>query len=862
MSTEPPALIDGSAVAIAHRLEQFGASPAVVTAHGEIISYRELAARADAYAAELGSSSLVLVEAANEIEPLCAYLGALRARKPVILAAAGADHTRIISTFRPDAHFARRDEAWSLEQTTRDAPRPHPSLSVLLSTSGTTGATKLVRLSAGAVQANAESIAEYLAIGAVDRAATSLPFHYSYGLSVVNSHLLKGASLLLTDRSVVDPEFWHAFEHQHANSLAGVPYTYELLERMDFRDRTPESLRTLTQAGGRLPPALVTTYASWARERGVRFFVMYGQTEATARMAYLPPDLAASHPESIGIAIPGGSFRLIDADGKTIDRPDTVGELVYSGPNVMMGYGQSAEDLARGPELTELHTGDLASRDQDGLYRIAGRKSRFAKIYGLRISLDEVEAELEQAGGSGVAVSDDEAVYIALTGQADPGAVSHRLAERYKLPDVVFQAHLYDDLPTLPSGKIDYQTLLRQGQERATRGDAAAHLSNPIEAAFAHAFPRGVVRPTDTFVSLAGDSLNYVTLSLEVERALGFLPEGWEQLTVAQLCGLSTQDQTKRWWRLRDIETEVLIRALAVLGVVVNHASDVVIGGGAEVLLVLAGYNLARYQKPRLEAGRGFEFAWSFFKRIIAPYYVLMIFYLGVKQALDVPSLLLISNFWGRYDSLIEPYWFLEAMIQCLVLIALATLVPGVRRWVARDPWDFGLGFMAVAIVLRVAAFMVFDHGELGNRTPDAVLYLMALGWCMQEATTRNRRLIVTAITAILATLGVVKTVVWSGYPHPADYSHAIWLVACGVGLLWAPRTPIPSLAHGALGNIAAASFYIYLTHVAPVWFLYWYLGVKNLTANMVAAVLVGLTAWWCIGRVRELGAPIRLSGR
>jgi acyl-CoA synthetase (AMP-forming)/AMP-acid ligase II len=810
----------GPASAFAHNLERFGAAPAIVTDRGETITYAQLAARADGYGARLKDAALVLVEAANEIEPLCAYLGALRAGRPVILAAAGGDHERLIATFRPDARFSRRDGAWTLSVTSREGPAPHPDLAVLLSTSGTTGATKLVRLSGTAVQANAASICEYLGIAASDRAITSLPFHYSYGLSVVNSHLLAGACLVLTDRSVVDPEFWSAFDHHHATSLAGVPYTYELLERIGFRDKTLPTLRTLTQAGGRLAPDLVTTYARWAKDRGVRFFVMYGQTEATARMAYLPPDRTLAQPQSIGVAIPGGSFQLIDAEGAVIEAPDTVGELVYTGPNVMMGYAQAAEDLALGQDLTELRTGDLAARDANGLYRIAGRMSRFAKVYGLRVSLDEVEALAGRVGGArGVAVSDDEAVYVAFTEPVDGPAVIRALASEYKLPDVVFHAHQRDDLPTLASGKVDYQGLLRDARAARQNEDIGDSSDNAIEAAFVRLFPRAVVHPQDSFVSLGGDSLNYVALSLELERALGYLPEGWEQLSVAELCGLAVRTEPTRWWTPRALETEILLRALAVLAVVVNHVSDLVVGGGAEVLLMLAGYNLARYQKPRLETGRAFEFTWSFARRIVAPYYIVLLGFLAVKRWPDIPSLLLVSNFVGRFHSMIEPYWFLEAMLQCLLIISVLCLLPGVRRAISTDPWRLGIGFLTAAVVLKSAAFAVFHHTHLMNRTPDQVLYLMALGWCAYEARSLPRRIMLSGMIAALALMGFLGLPgLWLRYPDPTSISHALWLLACAVGLLWMRRIPVPSLLHVGIGGVAAASFYIYLTHVVPVY--------------------------------------------
>ena len=852
------------AMTFAHRLEAFGNATAIVTDDGRTVSYADLARRADDFSVRLGSTRrLVVIEATNQLEPLIAYLGALRGGHPVLLAAAGGDHQNLLDTFHPDARFALRDNEWSLCAEVPSGRDLHPELALLLSTSGTTGATKLVRLSAAAVDANAASIVEYLGITAADRAITSLPFHYSYGLSVVNSHLSVGATLLLTDKSVVDPNFWAFFKVQEGTSVAGVPYTYELLERSGFLDTAPSSLRTLTQAGGRLAPDTVKRFAQWSQARNVRFFVMYGQTEATARMAYLSPEEALARAGAIGRAIPRGEFRLIDPEGRTIEASDTVGELVYRGPNVMMGYATARQDLSRGAELRELHTGDLAQRDGDGVYRIVGRKSRFAKIYGLRISLDDVEARLGDLKHRSVAVSDDAAIYVALLSDADSAQVGQQLAAQYKLPPNVFQVEAYKELPTLASGKIDYQSILRQAQARlaATAHLPAADGRHPIEAAFAHAFPRVRVGDNDTFVGLGGDSLNYVNLSLAIEGALGFLPADWEQLTIGALCAMRARKTPIGWWSLRTIETEVILRALAILAVVVNHASDIVVGGGAEVLMILAGYNLSRYQKARLGAGEGFTVAWSFAQRIVAPYYLILIAYLIAKQTFDLPSLLLVSNFFGRFGSLIEPFWFIEAMFQCFLVVAALSLLAPVRRMIAADPWRFGLVCLGAAITVKCLVFNVFDHGRLANRTPDATLYLIALGWCVNEATTKARRWTMAGVMAALVVVQIVGIPrLFEAYPPPVNYAHAAWLVACAAGLLWIRRLVLPNLVHGLVGSIAAASFYIYLTHVVVLWLIYWRLGFQDLSTNLGASVLLGLLAWWAAGRLAELSGPRRAS--
>ena len=236
---------------------------------------------------------------------------------------------------------------------------------------------------------------------------------YCYGLSVIHSHLLRGAGLILTDHSVVDDEFWELFRRHRGTAFAGVPYTFELLERVGAQALDLPHLRYITQAGGRMPPERVRRFADLGRQQGWDLFVMYGATEATARMAYLPPQLASSHPAAIGRPIPGGAFTIEPRDAWD---DEDVGELVYRGPNVMMGYAHRPADLALGKTVEALHTGDIARRGPDGLYEVIGRSSRFVKMYGLRIDLQRVEATLRDHGVTAFCTDVDDRLAVAAAG--------------------------------------------------------------------------------------------------------------------------------------------------------------------------------------------------------------------------------------------------------------------------------------------------------------------------------------------------------------------------------------------------------------------------------------------------------------
>ncbi len=333
------------------------------------------------------------------------------------------------------------------------------NLALLLTTSGSTGSPKLVRLSYENVLANAESIAEYLNINAEERPVTSLPMFYSYGLSVVHSHLLRGATLLLTDEPVVQRKFWNFVKEMRATSMAGVPYTYEILKRLRIFDMDLPDLKVFTQAGGKLNAEVVREYIDYAERNGKRFIVMYGQTEATARMSYLPFERAAEKYRSIGHPIPGGRFRLVDEEGRNIEGSGIDGELVYEGPNVSLGYAETPEDLSKGDENNGvLYTGDIARRDDEGFYYITGRKKRFVKIFGNRVNLDAVEQMVKEITLSTACIGVDDKITVFITDADKRQEVADMLRERTGWQHV-FDVLVIEEIPKNTSGKIQYTAL-------------------------------------------------------------------------------------------------------------------------------------------------------------------------------------------------------------------------------------------------------------------------------------------------------------------------------------------------------------------------------------------------------------------
>ncbi len=459
---------------------RFGQSTALIDDQGQEVTYAQLDAWVNQFKTKVEARQMAICLCQNTVGSPMGYMGFLRSRVVPLLLDRKIEEElldNLLSVYKPaylyyPADMAGRFEdfetvseeygyilgrAKNLVPITLD-----PELGLLLTTSGSTGSPKLVRQSYKNIQSNTESIIQYLEIDQSERAITTLPMNYTYGLSIVQTHLAAGAVLLMTSQSMGMKPFWDFFKNQQATSFGGVPFTYELLKRVRFFRMKLPSLRYMTQAGGKLSPELHKEFAEWAEAQGKKFIVMYGQTEATARMGYLPARYSIEKYGSMGFAIPGGRFEVIDANGELITEPEKAGELVYYGDNVTMGYAQQREDLALGDERGGcLHTGDVAKFDKDGFYYIVGRLKRFLKIFGNRVNLDEadrlVKTRFENVDCASTGKDDKMITYITEEGMIDE--VRRFLAATTHLSETAFEVRYIPEIPKSEAGKVLYKDL-------------------------------------------------------------------------------------------------------------------------------------------------------------------------------------------------------------------------------------------------------------------------------------------------------------------------------------------------------------------------------------------------------------------
>lgn len=468
---------------------------------GETVRYQDLRERVDTARAawlrdlapecvdrHLRAPALVFLQVRNDIASIVALLSLRAAGFGVVLVDGSLDtqvRDGLIATYRPVCVVTSDVQSVSDPQpiATVDGlfrspvadqhglATVHDTFAFGLATSGSTGSPKLVRLTEQAVVANARSIAEALSIDASDRAITCLPLHYAYGLSLLTSHLATGASVVVTDKGFMDGAFWSAVKQHNVTALAGVPYMYEMLERLGAARAVPSSVRVMTQAGGRLRDESVERLHAFMQLRGGRFHVMYGQTEATARITVMPHDWLPARVGSAGRVIPGGTIeirQLVDgAAAGPLLAHDEDGEVWYRGPNVMLGYATTREELALGDELGgSLRTGDIGHLDADGCLTITGRVKRIGKLFGVRIDLDAIERQLSVAFPAAVIETDNQLVVFTVMPAATPDdpalrSLVQQLSSQLRVQQRNIVVKPIEALPRTSSGKVDYPALRR-----------------------------------------------------------------------------------------------------------------------------------------------------------------------------------------------------------------------------------------------------------------------------------------------------------------------------------------------------------------------------------------------------------------
>ena len=463
---------------IFQNLGQYSKEKALVSSENKSVTYKEILDLSEELVADFKTKEIILINCSYSINLIATYLGCLNKGIVPILVQEDIDsdglkllsdlyNVRYIYSERQInlRSFKSSDDKENIyineKKSTNGAL--NKDLALLIATSGSTGNPKLVRISHQNIISNANSIISYLGITSRDIQITTLPMNYTFGLSIVHTILLSGGTLILNNHSLLEKGFWNLFEKHKPTFISGVPYTFNILKKLRIFSKDLKNLRAFTQAGGALKDSEVKFFSSESAKRGIDFFVMYGQTEATARMSYLPPNNAESKSRSIGIAIPNGKFLLKNDDGDTIKDPLVEGNIFYKGPNVTLGYANKFSDLNLGDDNKGiLDTGDIGYFDEENYFYITGRKKRFIKLFGIRVNLDDVQKFISSEYINCAASGSDDSLIIYLEGKNishDNDQIKKTLSRHLKINQSAITIKYVDKIPRSSSGKIMYTKL-------------------------------------------------------------------------------------------------------------------------------------------------------------------------------------------------------------------------------------------------------------------------------------------------------------------------------------------------------------------------------------------------------------------
>lgn len=449
-------------------------SVAAIDDSGEKISYGDLVRFSKDFLSITKKRTLIFILSENVIGSLVGYVASIENKIVPLVINCEADTEDVISLiekYKPEYIWLPlklenkfkykniyENYGFVLLKTGLDTFELYEELSLLLPTSGSTGSPKLVRHSYTNVSENAKNVANFFNLSVMDKAMAILPMHYTMGLSVVSSHLFAGATVLLSKINLTDKNFWNYLKKEKATSFTGVPFSFEILYRLRFFRMNLPDLKLITQGGGKLSKELFAEFAEFAANTGKQFIATYGQTEGTARMAYLPAEKAIEKIGSIGKAIPEGKLFLINEEGLEVEEADIEGELVYEGPNVTLGYALTGKDLIKGDvNKGILSTGDRAVKDMDGYYYIVGRSSRFLKLYGTRINLDELQELISfKYGTECICTGNDKKMTIYIKDIELIESVKNFVVEKTRIFHGAFEVLFINKIPRNAIGKIIY----------------------------------------------------------------------------------------------------------------------------------------------------------------------------------------------------------------------------------------------------------------------------------------------------------------------------------------------------------------------------------------------------------------------
>jgi acyl-CoA synthetase (AMP-forming)/AMP-acid ligase II len=455
---------------------------ALLNSKNEKIYYQDLILYSKQIAKKIREKTVTLILIDNSLTSAICYISLLNKKRPMLILNQNISNkflNNIIKKYEPEnicipiKSYLRKNyknyksnfkfrEFQFLKSKSKDNFKVKHDIGLLVSTSGSTGSVKFIRQTYGNLKSNTLAIIKYLQLKETNMTITTLPLSYTFGMSIINTHLKVGSKILVTKKSLFEKKFWEVFKNNKINTIYGVPFTFEILNKLNFFLKNNSNLKLIAQAGGKISENLQKKIGNYSKKYNKKFFVMYGQAEATTRISYLPYKNVLKKIGSIGVPIDGGRMSLVN-NNKIVCKKNSIGEIVYEGKNVCLGYASRKLDINRNDEWNgKIFTGDLAKRDNDGYYFIVGRKKRFKIIYGIYINLDEIEnlIKLKFNTSDFSVISKENKIIIYTSTKKLIKKIFIYITKVVDLNINSFEVIFLKKIPKLSNGKNNYKALL------------------------------------------------------------------------------------------------------------------------------------------------------------------------------------------------------------------------------------------------------------------------------------------------------------------------------------------------------------------------------------------------------------------
>ena len=682
-------------------------------------------------------------------------------------------------------------------------PDDAETLAQVSTTSGTTGEPKAIAISRRAVSDTVARLVEHMDLDSSLREYVGVPVTFSFGLARTRAAGAVGGSVYLPENGFRPDEIARMLAAGEINALSAVPTMLRtLIANPELVAGAGDKLRWLE---------IGSQYMSGEEKRAIRdlfpnaaILQHYGLTEASRSTFLVVSDCEGEALESVGQ--PYGAVEV---------RIGEQGRIQIRGPNLAMG-------VLRAGHIEPMTDGEgwLTTNDNGHFHRgmlvYDGRADDVINTGGVKLDPALLETQVMQAlaldGGIAISrIADDrrgDGIFVALShevaGEQDAveDALRDMLTRRGISPGSSLKLQVVDRIPRTATGKVQRRQLSElyapqeHSRERDTRTD------DGIRSLFAQMFRRDSVPDEASFQDLGGDSLNYVEMSIALESRLGSLPADWDVMPLGKLAEFA--DGPTR--APATMETGIVLRALAITCVVATHSGISLVRGGTFLLFFLIGYNLARFKAPALREGRIFGSLANYARTLVIPYFLLAAVFMIYRGEFQLDTLLLYTNLTELRLTQIFPFWFVQVLVQCLVLTGLLFAIPAARQWAKRSPWAFAFGTTAALVLVWWAAQIAWNTDHLRNLVPQRYLALLWLGWCCYAADTQPRKLLALG-------LGVAFALVDGGVSRTTG-----WIGAGLVATLFVPMISVPRLLRPAVQYISSATFTIFALNGVLAW--------------------------------------------